>query len=365
MNEAPLLLTDLYQLTMLQAYHDEGMNDAAVFEFFVRKLPESRNFLVAAGLEQSLDYLETARFCDQELDWLRRSGRFRDDFLDALAGWRFTGDVDAMAEGTVFFPDEPILRVVAPLREAQVVETRLINLLHFQTVVASKAARCVLAARGRALVDFGLRPPMAPGGPAVGGASFLAGFSGNRHGAGGHALGHPAVRHHGPFLRAGPRCRGGCLRGLRPLPSAGATLLIDTLRHRGGGAMPGHTGARAGGGRVLAGGGAHRQRRLAEHARRVACHPRCRGLHALKIFASGNLDECASRRCSPATRHRRLRRGPRMNTPRKAVSRLRIHRCRSTRAGRAASAPRARPLAGPQAGLSALRWRRAAWRAMC
>ncbi|MFQ5953931.1 MAG: nicotinate phosphoribosyltransferase [Kiloniellales bacterium] len=174
-----LLLTDLYQLNMIQAYLDAGMTETAVFEFFVRKLPEARGFLVAAGLEQALDFLETARFTEDELAWLESSGRFRSDMLDYLAGLRFTGDVDAMPEGTVFFPNEPILRVIAPLPVAQLVETRLINLLHFQTVVASKAARMVLAAPGKLLVDFGLRRAHgAEAGLMAARASYLAGFAG-------------------------------------------------------------------------------------------------------------------------------------------------------------------------------------------
>jgi len=174
-----LLLTDLYELNMLQAYLDAGMTEPAVFEFFVRKLPETRGFLVAAGLEQALDFLETARFTESELLWLAQSGRFGDDMLDYLAALRFTGDVEAMPEGTVFFPDEPILRVIAPLPVAQLVETRLINLLHFQTVIASKAARMVLAAPGKALVDFGLRRAHgAEAGMLAARASYLAGFAG-------------------------------------------------------------------------------------------------------------------------------------------------------------------------------------------
>ena len=151
------LLTDLYQLTMLQAYFDQGMADTAVFEFFVRKLPAGRNFLVAAGLEQALDYLEGLRFTPEELAWLGHCGRFHQAFVDSLADLRFTGEIHALAEGTVFFPNEPLLRVVAPLREAQLVETRLINLLQFQTLIASKAARVRLAAGDKVLADFGMR----------------------------------------------------------------------------------------------------------------------------------------------------------------------------------------------------------------
>jgi nicotinate phosphoribosyltransferase len=174
-----LLLTDLYQLNMLQAYFDHGQTDTAVFEFFVRRLPPRRGFLMAAGLEQALDFLETLQFSSEEIDWLRQSHRFTDRFLDYLARLRFTGDVDAMPEGTIFFADEPIIRVIAPLPEAQLVESRLINVLHFQSLVASKAARMVLAAPGKQLVDFGLRRAHgAEAGLLAARASYLTGFAG-------------------------------------------------------------------------------------------------------------------------------------------------------------------------------------------
>src|SRR6058998_2249789 len=171
------LLTDLYQLTMLQGYLQQRMEDTAVFEFFVRELPPRRGFLVAAGLEQALDYLEYLRFTPGELDWIAKCGRFSTALVDYLTQFRFTGDVDAMPEGTVFFPNEPILRVTAPLPQAQLAETRLINLLHFQTVIASKAARMVLAAPGKQLVDFGLRQAHGTeAGLLVARASYLMGF---------------------------------------------------------------------------------------------------------------------------------------------------------------------------------------------
>jgi nicotinate phosphoribosyltransferase len=175
-----LLLTDLYQLTMLQGYFDQRMEETAVFEFFVRKLPRGRNFLMAAGLEQALEYLEDLRFTPAELDWLASCGRFRRDFVDYLDRLRFTGDVHAMAEGTVFFPHEPILRVTAPLPQAQLVESRLINILQFQTLIASKASRSVLVAPDKLLVDFGMRRAHgAEAGLLAARAAYLAGFSGS------------------------------------------------------------------------------------------------------------------------------------------------------------------------------------------
>ena len=173
------LLTDLYQLTMLQGYHDAGMEDVAVFEFFVRKLRPGRGFLMAAGLEQALEFLEGLHFSSEELAWLASTGRFNHGFLAQLERLRFTGDVHAMPEGTVFFPNEPILRVTAPIAQAQLVETRLINLLHFQTLIASKAARMKLVAPDKLLVDFGLRRAHgAEAGLLAARASYLAGFTG-------------------------------------------------------------------------------------------------------------------------------------------------------------------------------------------
>lgn len=174
---SPLLL-DLYQLAMLQAYYDQGMEEIAVFELFVRRLPAGRGFMMVAGLEQALHFLEELRFSSSDIDWLRARGDFSPQLLDRLAGLRFTGDVHAMPEGAIAFAEEPLLRIVAPLPQAQLVETRLINIIHLQTVIASKAARCVLAAPGKKLVDFGLRRAHgAEAGLLAARASYLAGFS--------------------------------------------------------------------------------------------------------------------------------------------------------------------------------------------
>jgi len=174
------LLTDFYQLTMMQAYVDKGMHEEAVFEFYVRSLPETRGFLVAAGLETLLTFLEGMRFSQEEMEYLAGTGRFSRSLLDYLAQFRFRGDVFAMQEGTVFFENEPVVRVVAPIPEAQLVETRLINILHFEILIASKAARCILAADDRALlVDFGLRRAHgAEAGILAARASYIAGFAG-------------------------------------------------------------------------------------------------------------------------------------------------------------------------------------------
>ncbi|MGR9037303.1 MAG: nicotinate phosphoribosyltransferase, partial [Gammaproteobacteria bacterium] len=192
MIEEDALLTDLYQLTMLQGYYERNMEETAVFELFVRKLPKNRGFLIAAGLEQAVDYLAKIRFSTDELEWLAGTGFFKQKFLDRLHTFRFTGDVHAMPEGTVFFSNEPIIRITAPIAEAQFVESRLINLINFQTLIASKAARSVLTAPGKLLVDFGMR--RAHGGEAgllAARASYLAGFSGTATVSAGYYFGVP------------------------------------------------------------------------------------------------------------------------------------------------------------------------------
>ncbi|MFZ0736497.1 MAG: nicotinate phosphoribosyltransferase [Candidatus Acidiferrales bacterium] len=154
------LLTDLYELTMAAGYLQTGFDARATFELFVRNLPHRRNYLVAAGLEQCLDFLENVNFTTEEIQFLRRHPVFRNirnEFFDYLARFRFTGDVWAMREGTLVFPGEPILRITAPIIEGQIMETYLLATISFQTMIASKAARVVTAARGRPVVEFGAR----------------------------------------------------------------------------------------------------------------------------------------------------------------------------------------------------------------
>ena len=151
------LFTDLYQLTMLQAYFEERMAERAVFSLFVRRLPPNRNFLIACGLDTVLDYLESLRFSQQDLNYLDTLKIFSDRFLAWLADLRFTGDVHAVYEGTPIFANEPILEVEAPLPEAQLIETYVMNQVQLQTMLASKAHRVVTAARGRSVIDFGVR----------------------------------------------------------------------------------------------------------------------------------------------------------------------------------------------------------------
>lgn len=195
---ASSLSTDLYELNMVQAYLDHGEDAEAVFEFFVRRLSARRGFLMAAGLETVLDYLETLWFSPEEIEWLAGTKRFRKNLLDYLRDFRFTGNVHAMPEGTVFFPHEPILRITAPLPQAQLIESRIINVMHFQTLIASKAARMVLAASGaspkKSLADFGLRSAHgSEAGLLSARASYIAGFGGVANVEAGMKFGIPIV----------------------------------------------------------------------------------------------------------------------------------------------------------------------------
>jgi len=173
------LLTDLYQFTMLETYLQNGMDKTAVFEFYVRKLPENRGFLIATGLDSVLSFLENFEFSPGEIDYLAQTKRFSPKLLDYLSTCRFYGDVYALPEGTVCFANEPLIRIVAPLPVAQLVETRVMNFLHFETTIASKAARCVLAAGGKGLVDFGLRRTHgAEAGILAARSTYISGFAG-------------------------------------------------------------------------------------------------------------------------------------------------------------------------------------------
>ncbi len=151
------LLTDLYEVTMAASYFAHGMNGQATFDLFVRRLPERRNYLIACGIDDALDYLESVSFGDEGIEYLRSLGMFREDFLEYLRAFRFTGSVWAMPEGEVFFGNEPVMRVSGPLIEAQIVETFLLNCIVYQTLVASKAARISTVSGDRTFVDFSPR----------------------------------------------------------------------------------------------------------------------------------------------------------------------------------------------------------------
>ncbi len=226
---APALLTDLYQLTMVSAYHALGLEQEAVFEFHVRRLPPDRGFLVVAGVQQVLEYLRDLQFTTGELHWLASTGRFTAPAIERLAAFRFTGDVDAMPEGTVAFAQEPVLRVTAPLPEAQFVESRLVNLLNFQMTIASKAARCRIAAGSRSLVDFGMR--RAHGAEAAllaSRASYLAGFDATATVEAARRFGIPATGTMAHSFIQAHDDETAAFRDFARVHPRGLTLLLDT-----------------------------------------------------------------------------------------------------------------------------------------
>jgi nicotinate phosphoribosyltransferase len=286
------LLTDLYMLTMLQGFFHEGMEAPATYEFFVRDLPPERGFLLAAGLEQVLQYLETLRFSEQELAWLASTERFDQDFVDYLAKLRFSGDVYAMPEGTVFFPNEPILRVTAPIPQAQFIETRVINLLHLQTLLASKAARCVLVAPDKLLVDFGLRRAHgAEAGLLAARAAYLAGFGGTATVLAGKeydipifgTMAHSFVQAHDSEAAA--------FEGFAHAQPNNVVLLIDTYDTEAGARKVVELAPRLNAKGIAVKGVRLDSGNLGEHARKVRKILDEGGLSRTSIFSSGNLDE--------------------------------------------------------------------------
>jgi nicotinate phosphoribosyltransferase len=278
------LATDLYQLTMAAAYRARGLNPRATFELFVRRLPRNRSFLLAAGLEQALRYLEELRFEPDEIEWLRGLPVFRDVDLAFLSDFRFTGDVDAIPEGTAVFENEPLLRVSAPLIEAQIAETYLLSTVNFQTLIASKAARGVLAARGRPIFEFGFRRAHGPGAAMLGArAAMIAGCAGTSNVLAGRALGVPVL---GTMAHSWVMAHDDEARAFedfaRTFPGQ-AVLLVDTYDTlegvRKAARIPGVTAVRLDSGDLGA---------LARESRRILDEA---GARDIKIVASGDLNE--------------------------------------------------------------------------
>jgi nicotinate phosphoribosyltransferase len=188
------LLTDLYQLTMAQSYFQSGRLEPATFSLFVRSYPHNRGYFVTAGLRDVVEFLQDFAFDANAIDYLHSKQLFADDFLDFLRGVRFTGGLWAIPEGRLFFRDEPVLEITAPIIEAQIAETFIINQINFQSLIATKAARCVYAARGRSVVDFSLRRTHGiDAGMKVARASYLAGFDGTSNVLAGRRFGIPIV----------------------------------------------------------------------------------------------------------------------------------------------------------------------------
>lgn len=224
------LLVDLYELTMAQSYLDEGLADRpATFSMFARTLPEGWRYFVAAGLDEALRSLEELRFADDDLAYLESTGLFTTALLERLAGLRFSGEVRALSEGTLFFPHEPVLEVTGPVLEAQLVETALMNVVHLHSLLASKAARSVEAADGRLLVEFGLRREHGgDAGLAAARSSYLAGFDSTSNVLAGKLYGIPIA---GTMAHSYVEAFEDELEAFRAFARAypdGCTLLVDT-----------------------------------------------------------------------------------------------------------------------------------------
>ena len=163
MNQRDLtLLTDFYELTMMQGYYNQKQNETVVFDVFYRQNPCNGGYAICAGLEQVIEYVKGLNFTYEDVDYLRSLGMFSEDFLHYLGGFHFSGDIYAIPEGTVIFPKEPLLKVIAPIMEAQLVETAILNIINHQSLIATKTSRVVFAAKGDGVMEFGLRRAQGP-----------------------------------------------------------------------------------------------------------------------------------------------------------------------------------------------------------
>jgi nicotinate phosphoribosyltransferase len=283
------LSTDLYELTMMAGYYTAGMMLPATFELYARDLPPHRSFLVAAGLEQALDYLEGVRFSDRDIEYLRRLPVFehvhRDFFDDYLANFRFTGDVWAVAEGTPVFPPAPLLRITARLPEAQFVETALLAYIAFQTSVASRAARMTEAAAGRPVVEFGSRRAHGPeAGLLAARAAYLAGCESTSNVEAGRRFGIPVsgtMAH--SWVTAFPT-ELAAFRRFADVFGEHTVILLDTYDSLEAARLLAASGLRPAGVRLDSGDVAA----LSREVRRILD---AAGLHETTIFVSGDLNE--------------------------------------------------------------------------
>jgi nicotinate phosphoribosyltransferase len=286
------LLSDLYELTMAASYLEHGFNDRACFSLSVRRLPQRRGYLVAAGTERLFEAVQALRFDAQALEYLDSLKLFKPEFLDYLGKFRFTGSIRALPEGSIFFAEEPILEVDAPLIEAQMLETLAINQVGVATMIASKAARCYGAAAGRRLIEFGLRRCQgADAGLVAARSSYLAGFNGTANVLAGKRYGIPVygtMAH--SYIMAHDRERDAFAHFVESFPKL-STLLIDTYDTVKGAENAAavalelkQAGVELAGVRLDSGD-------LADLSKRVRKTLDARGLTQTSIFASGNLDE--------------------------------------------------------------------------
>jgi nicotinate phosphoribosyltransferase len=285
------MFTDFYELTMCASYFDNKNFEPATFDLFIRRFPENRSYFLFSGLEEALEYLQNIKFTDNHISYLKKQG-FNQDFLGYLKNFTFTGDVHAVPEGTVVFPNEPIIRVTAPIIEAQLVETFLLNTVNLQTMIATKASRVVHAAKGRSIIEFGLRREHGiDAGMKVARSSYIAGCQGTSNVLAGQTYGIPVfgtMAH--SFIMSYPKEIDAFRAFAKTFPNK-STLLIDTYNDISGAekaALVGKElesqGYKLGGVRLDSGD-------LAKSSQKIRKILDEHGLNYTKIFASGDLDE--------------------------------------------------------------------------
>jgi nicotinate phosphoribosyltransferase len=285
------LFTDFYELTMCASYFDNQKFEPATFDLFIRRLPPNRGYLLFAGLEQALLYLKNVKFTEEHLAYLEKQG-FRKDFLDYLREFRFTGDVWAVPEGTVAFPCEPVIRVTAPIIEAQLVETFLLNTVNLQTMIATKASQVVNAAKGKAVIEFGLRREHGiDAGMKVARSSYIAGCQGTSNVLAGLAYGVPVFGTMAHSFIMSYEKEIDAFRAFAKTFPTNSTLLIDTYDDLAGAEKAAAVakeleakGFRLSGVRLDSGD-------LTETSKKVRELLDKKGLSYVRIFASGDLDE--------------------------------------------------------------------------
>jgi nicotinate phosphoribosyltransferase len=285
------LFTDLYELTMCASYFDNKKLEPATFDLFIRRLPENRSYFLFAGLEQVLLFLENVKFTEKHLAYLKKQG-FNQQFLDYLRNFKFTGEVWAVPEGTVAFPCEPLIRVTAPIIEAQLIETFLLNTVNLQTTIATKASRVINAAKGKTVIEFGLRREHGiDAGMKVARCTYIAGCQGTSNVLAGLAYGIPVfgtMAH--SFVMSFEKEIDAFRAFARTFPDK-STLLIDTYDELAGAEKAAvvakemeKTGCKLGGVRLDSGD-------LAQASKKIRALLDAKGLGYVKIFASGDLDE--------------------------------------------------------------------------
>ena len=285
------LFTDFYELTMCASYFDNKNFEQATFDLFIRRLPENRSYFLFAGLEQCLQYLQNITFNDTHLEYLKARG-FHRDFLEYLRGFKFTGEVWAIPEGSLAFPNEPLIRVTAPIIEAQLVETFLLNTINLQTMIATKASRVVFAAKGKPIIEFGLRrEPGVDAGMKVARSSYIAGCEGTSNVLAGQVYDIPVfgtMAH--SFIMSYPKEIDAFRAFTLTFPDK-STLLIDTYDDFSGAEKAAVIAKELEAKGYMLGGVRLDSGDLAKDSKKIRKFLDDQGLNYVKIFASGDLDE--------------------------------------------------------------------------